>query len=180
MRAMPRTLFALTLVAGLMGSLGWLAPAWGQTSELDKRRALLEGTELFRRILFDRDCTPLKDFKDLVDKPERCIVIVLGDANAIRKVPDTQTLSWFIREAGGAALIASDRPMSNEYVGQLIAVAGVAIDGRTLEEFAVEDCYHRNYCPWLIPDSPGIPSLFGKGGVQGRDQPSFVSPPPQG
>ncbi len=160
MRAMPRTLFSLAVVGGLVVSLGWVAPAWGQGSELERRRALLEGTELFRRILFDKNCESLQDYKDLIDNPDRCILIVLGDANVIRNVPDRETLTWFLREAGGAALIASDRPMDADARGQLEAVAGVVIDGRTLEGFAEDDCYRQPYCPFLKPTAKGIPSLF--------------------
>jgi hypothetical protein len=150
------------LAAALTVTSGLLAPAQAQESQKDRVRRLLEGTEVFRRILYDKNCVSLKDFQDLVNEPEHCILIVLGDANAIRKIPDRTMLDWFLGEAGGAALIASDRPMSGDTRQNLEAVAGVRISGKILEEFNEADCYRRRFCPCLKPAKGTIPPLFGE------------------
>jgi hypothetical protein len=161
MTGTSRILRTLVVVAGLLVSVVLPGPLTAQEDKQEsaRRRALLEGTELFRRILCDKKCDPLAKFEDLDDDPKQSILVVLGDANEIRNVSDK--LATFIRR-GGAALIASDRPLDPQYADQLKAAAGVTILGRTMICNQEDACYHKPYCPLLVPVEDGMPPLFGQ------------------
>jgi hypothetical protein len=134
--------------------------ARGQEVEIDpeRRKALLEGTHVFRRILHDHGMTALEGFDDelLVNSPEKCLVVVLGDLDQLRYLP--RGLSAFIR-GGGALLAASDRALQNgEVRKQLRDVAGVSINAEPLICPNWQECYQGvAYCPWLVPLEGGAP-----------------------
>src|SRR5205814_44137 len=72
-----------------------------------RRKAILEGTHAFRRVLFDRGLTPLESFDSLVDEPRRNILIVLGDLEVINRIPGG--LQKFVKEGGAVLLARSGR-----------------------------------------------------------------------
>lgn len=125
----------------------------------DAKRAFAEGSHVFRRILFDADCTPLKDFHELGEDPAHSILIVLGDTHSLAQVP--RGVDQFVRR-GGALLLASDRRIADAVVEeQVLAVAGVTFTGQTnggqprrLDPRYMERvCYHGlPYCPYVVPD----------------------------
>src|SRR5262245_37482914 len=96
-----------------------LAPSFARSQEPKKdenrRKALLEGTHVFRRILYDHGLTALDGFdaETLHEEPGRCLVVVLGDLDPLRDVPGG--LGEFLRQ-GGAVLAASDRAIRDKSV----------------------------------------------------------------
>src|SRR5947209_2571980 len=114
-------------LAVLLAVLCVAAPCPAQEGERaqERRKALLAGTHVFRRILHDHNLSPLHGFKELEPDPRRCILIVLGDLSWLADAPDG--LESFVRR-GGAVLAASDRFLREEKAAeQLAAVAGVAV-----------------------------------------------------
>src|SRR5271154_2931094 len=95
----------LTLIAAFLTGLASLAPAQGNdiAGVKARRKALLEGTHVFRRILHDNDFSPLSDFASLAENPKQSVVVVLGDLDRIQEIRGG--LNGFIRD-GGAALLA--------------------------------------------------------------------------
>src|SRR5262245_58669677 len=93
-----------------------------------RRKALLEGTHVFRRILHDHNIEQgLESIDDVSAEPGRTLLIVLGDLNVLTKVPGG--LEQFLAD-GGAALLASDRRITDPDVRRaLFRVAGVTISG---------------------------------------------------
>ncbi len=133
-----------------------------QESREERQRQLLLGTHVFRRILHDHDLTPLARFEDLVEHPERSILIVLGDLDKLAELSNLLPggLETYVR-AGGAVLLASDRPVTNPVAReQLLSVAGVTIQHETLHN--PRNCYRGlSYCPQVWPVSGGSLGLFG-------------------
>ncbi len=121
-----------------------------------RRKAILEGTEAFRRLLFDEQLTALDDWSDLEEKPETKILIVLGDLDVLPK-----GLIEFARK-GGAVLIASDRRPSRVGVGDsLREMAGVSIRPHTLNCYAPIKCYRGlQHCPLVYQTVGALPALF--------------------
>jgi len=117
----------------------------------ERRRAVREGTHVFRRILADAELSPLDSFDALARSPKRTILIVLGDLNQIEKVPGG--LEKFVRD-GGAVLLASDRAVrkDSEARAQLLRIAGVTIQAETVVSQELTSCYKMlDYCPFLLP-----------------------------
>lgn len=118
--------------------------------------AFLNGTEVFRRILFDagKDAFP-NGFQPLdafgkLDDPAHSILIVLGDANRLTEVPGG--LENFV-EQGGVLFLATDRPLNREAAAALRRTAGVQVSGTFVLCDNPEACYHRLAdCPFLRPD----------------------------
>ena len=107
---------ALAAAAGLL--LLTAAPVPAQDEEKEPPSpAFLQGTEAFRRIIFDAGkelskdgFQPLKTFNDL-DDPQHTILIVFGDARRLAEVPGG--LKSFVQR-GGALFLATDRALPTE------------------------------------------------------------------
>jgi hypothetical protein len=145
----PPRLAAPALAAALAALL-LAAPAAAQDplDEPDFPRPVAEDTRVFRRLL-DPDWlnfTTLKSFADL--KPKDCILVMLGDTRRLTEVPGG--LQPFLQQ-GGAALIASDKPMTEGARAQLRQAAGVSITGYTWSHARnPAGCYRGiGYCPYL-------------------------------
>jgi len=118
--------------------------------------AFLNGTEVFRRILFDtgkdvfeNGFQPLDAFSKL-DDPRHSILIVLGDANRLTEVP--HGLRNFV-ERGGVLFLATDRPPHGEAGAALYRTAGVGVNGTSMVCDDKDSCYHGlPYCPFLRPE----------------------------
>jgi hypothetical protein len=160
------------LCAALLSSLFVTASA-AQDAQLpvpaERKKALLEGTHVFRRILYDNDCTALKSFDELKDDPSKSILIVFGDLDRITDVPGG--LANFVK-AGGAVLLASDRPLSDGNASaQLLAIAGVRIGEETVflnPHFRFRTPYKGlPYCPILEPVAGTSPALFSGDAKEG-------------
>jgi hypothetical protein len=154
------------MIAALLGP-GMLPSGQAQQSESAKRK-LLEGTEVFRRILCDKDCTPLSGFSDLERNAKHRILIVLGNLDSIAGMK-FRKLDAFVR-AGGAVLAASDRPLrSSEARDQLLEVSGVIISESTLGCKEENRCYKNfPFCPYVEPILGSDPFLFAIGGSVGE------------
>ena len=76
MSATCRRVSCAALLLGLFvaASAGQDAPPVQGTAE--RRKALLEGTHVFRRLLHERDCEPLRSFDALAEDPGRSILIL--------------------------------------------------------------------------------------------------------
>jgi hypothetical protein len=70
----------------------------------------LEGMHAFRRILYERQFTPVTSIDQLMSDPAHGVLIVLGDTEVLDSVPDG--ISRFV-EQGGALLVASDRQITH-------------------------------------------------------------------
>lgn len=159
----------LLLTCLLAGSAGFAGePEEDRPSRRERRRkALLEGTHVLRRILFDGGLRPLEEFEALGEDPARTLLIVLGDLNALRDVPGG--LDKFVR-GGGAVLAASDRPVTDDDARRgLLAVAGVSINHESLVCTTSFLCYRGvTYCPFIRPVPGAFPPIFrdAAGGFQ--------------
>jgi hypothetical protein len=147
----------LTSLATALALLVLLPAAQAQ----DAKRAFAEGSHVFRRILFEAECTPLKDFNDLGDDPAHTLLIVLGDTHCLTQL--TMSLPRFVQQ-GGALLLASDQPVQDvEVRRQLLTVAGVEILGQPRQVGVVnkDTCYHGlDFCPYAQPVRRTNPGLF--------------------
>ena len=118
--------------------------------------AFLNGTEVFRRILFDtgkdvfeNGFQPLNAFGEL-DDPRHSILIVLGDANRLTEVPGG--LKSYV-ERGGVLFLATDRPLNGDAAAALRRTTGVQVSGAFVLCDNPEACYHRlAECPFLRPE----------------------------
>src|SRR4051812_34454096 len=94
-----------------------------------RRKALLEGTHVFRRILHDHGFEAVKSLAD-VKEPGRTLLVALGNLDVLDGLPGG--LEKFLHD-GGAALLASDRQVRKAAVrSALIRVAGVSISADRL------------------------------------------------
>jgi hypothetical protein len=157
------------LLWGLSACLLLSMPAAGaaQDTPAQRRKAVLEGTHVFRRILYDHRLEPLNDFDSLADDPSRTLLVVLGNLDAIANVPGG--LKDFV-DRGGAVLLASDRSLrSDEARRALRSVAGVSISNDTLVCLNLEFCYFsREFCPYVYPARDDRLGLLGP--PPGRDR----------
>jgi hypothetical protein len=110
-----------------------------------------EGTEIFRKALDLLHFKPVKDFAAL--NPEDCILIMLGDTRRLTEVPGG--LTHFLQQ-GGAALIASDKPMQPAAKTALADATGVWITGFTWSQSTnLAVCYrNKDFCPFVQPFGP--------------------------
>ena len=96
----------LTCLA-LAALAAWALSAPVRAQEKDQAAAFLEGTEVFRRILFEMGFTPLDSFNSLGNDspidPADTVLIVLGDTGCLGQFPGG--LPAYVRK-GGAVLIA--------------------------------------------------------------------------
>jgi hypothetical protein len=124
-----------------------VAPAFAQRGETSpqRRKELLEGTHVFRRILFDQKLEALDNFGALAEEQRRTILIMLGNLDRLGEVPGG--LEHFIHR-GGAVLLATDRAVNGDPArGEVAAVAGVVITGTTMVCEEDEERYKKEYCP---------------------------------
>jgi hypothetical protein len=164
MRSLRRASVLLTLLAGVLVFPGWHPSIHAQPIDNAKaRRELLEGTDLFRRILHDKGCKPLKNFLELESDAKHSIFIVLGDLDSIARMKFVD-LGTFVR-SGGAVLAASDRPFRNAKAqNQLLDVAGVVISHYLPRCNRLDSCYKKlTDCPFVDPISGSRPFLFRTG-----------------
>jgi hypothetical protein len=139
------------------------APA--QDDKEARRKKVAEGTHIFRRMLFDKGFAspPLQNYDQLMTAPKRSLLVVLGDLENLNF--EGGGLRQFL-EQGGAALIASDRPVrSRESRAALIEATGVSIDDCTVTVPKDSDQAYNGlwYCPILVvPDGAG-PKLVEDG-----------------
>jgi hypothetical protein len=156
-RAPPRfsTLAARCVVALAIVS-GFPVPAAAQTQE--ERERFYEGTEVLRRIFFDRDCTPIESFRDVLERenPKDVILFFLGSGGIER----IDGLVDFVR-SGGAVMIATSNPVRSRDAETAIAeLTGLEIVGRRLvypRDTSDPDrvCYEgKPHCPILLAGDP--------------------------
>jgi hypothetical protein len=142
--------------------LAWLlllaaSTTQAQETPKERRKAVLEGTHVFRRILYDHNLTALGSFRELSEDPKSTILIVLGNLDRITEVPEG--LKSFV-ENGGAVLLASDRRPSQEAEKTLLEVAGVSISGEHLLGLDRAEYYKEWFCPFIRPLPGRTPALF--------------------
>jgi hypothetical protein len=70
----------------------------------------LEGMHAFRRILYERQFTPVHSMQELQSDPQHGMLVVLGDTDVVDSVPGG--IIQFV-EQGGALLVASDRRIAH-------------------------------------------------------------------
>lgn len=159
----------MRLVLSTVILLGTLASSLAaQDLDPDKavrRRDLLEGTHLMRRILFDHEFEALDDYNALADKPEQTLLVVLGDLQVLDQVPGG--LEAFIRQ-GGALLAASDRSVRDPARRELLAVSGVSINHEKLKTSRLNEAFEAlDYCPVVVSVPEASPALFQDAGITG-------------
>ena len=151
------------LVVGLFLLTAVPAPAQ-EPGKKPPSAAFLEGTEAFRRIIYDagKDLskdgfTPLKTFNDL-DDPKHTLLIVFGDAGRLTEVP--HGVESFVQR-GGALFLATDRRLP---WGVDVAVGRMTSYVVSGSEFVADDpasCYRGlDDCPFLTPQQGAQPDLF--------------------
>jgi hypothetical protein len=125
----------------------------------ERRRAMLEGTDVLRRIFHDQKYDPLDSFTDLKHAPEETVVVLLGGVQRIKDIPNGAR--DYLRR-GGALLIASHFKPNRQIDEEMLALAGVRITGHTmmLEPFAQDSGYQKRlHCPKVVPVNSGT-ALF--------------------
>jgi hypothetical protein len=157
-RLRPGPAACLLAVAALLAPA---APAPAQPA----RPPFGEGTHAFRRILHDLELEPLAGVPQL-DDPAHTLLIVLGETDVLDRVPGG--LTQFL-DAGGAALIATDRHVPHERLmdGFGLTVSGIPV--RLLRDNPEDSrCYRGlNECPLLLPGRNQSPALFGDARLPG-------------
>jgi len=120
--------------------------------------AFREGTEVFRRILYDRQFTALNSFDDLPRDPQHTILIVFGDGRPLNTVPFG--LKTFVAN-GGALFLATDKVLPQAAETDLIQTAGVRVSGDSVICKNESSCYHNlQFCPFLQSVGEANPDLF--------------------
>jgi hypothetical protein len=163
---------SLAALATLVATLGAAAPGPAQEAgnPSGRRAAVMEGTHVFRRILFDFPFQPLAGFDELRANPGQTILIVLGRADRLREVPGR--LEAYVRR-GGAVLLATDRQLTGSVREAVRATAGVSVSKESLVCTFPDLCYQRlGYCPVVIPTLEGQETLF-RHPSQGVTKPPF-------
>jgi hypothetical protein len=157
--ASRRILFAMAAaVAVLLPNVAYCQ----ETEDDARRKALLEGTHLFRRMLHDLKFKPLENFQELQANPSKSILVVLGETSALTRLPGG--LKNFVRR-GGALLLATDRslPKGTNLPRQLKDVAGVIINANTVvctNPDLSKKYKGFHFCPILQPIKGAEPDLF--------------------
>jgi hypothetical protein len=117
-----------------------------------------QGTEAFRRLLFELGFRPLHSFAELQEAPSESLFILLGNPNGLTHRYFPEGLHTFV-EQGGAVLIATDMPTVGEADQELGRLAGVRVTGETLvlrRRFLAQNSQHflynnSEYCPFVEP-----------------------------
>jgi hypothetical protein len=153
--AVRRALLAALLVVASAG------PVVAQITPAQRRKALMEGTHVFRRILYDEGFKALKSYDSLTEAPKKTLLVVLGDLDKLDNIKIEGGLKHFV-ERGGAVLLASDRPPRVPRAAKdLRAVAGVGIGKETFVSANDASVYkHMPYCPVLEPQLGAQPALL--------------------
>lgn len=142
------------------------APVAGQDQAKERRRkALLEGTHVFRRMLHDKGLTAHGSVRELLQEPERSLLVVLGDLECL-DLEGTGLKAFLAR--GGAALVASDRAIRDRNArSSLIEATGVSISGATVAvligphgEGNPEAYNNLSHCPILASAEGADPALL--------------------
>jgi hypothetical protein len=132
--------------------------------------AFREGTEVFRRILFERGFHPLESFNEL---DEHTILIVFGDGRQL-----TGGVRSFV-DRGGALFLATDKALPRAGEDALTETAGVRVTGRSVICKDADSCYHGlDYCPFLLPIRGENPDLFRNLTPQGASVSTVASNAP--
>jgi hypothetical protein len=153
-------LSGLTFCLGALGALVLPPRALAQAERIPFR----EGTHAFRRILFDQKIQPLGSVEELAEDRHHTLLIVLGETDVLGRIPEG--LAGFLR-AGGAALVATDRPLPANQLGEGF---GIGVSGRQVRAVRSEyfPCPHyRNFdeCPLVQPAHGVSPALLGGTGL---------------
>jgi hypothetical protein len=121
----------------------------------------------FRFVLEQLSLQPITDVEDLARDPSHSLVIVLGDVSPLEEIPGG--IVPFI-QAGGAALIASDRAIPERLEDAL----GVRITGALVSVRANEVSAYRGLaeCPIATP-TPGTLLLAGLDAIA-TNKPSYL------
>lgn len=158
--------------------------SFAQEERPTPRRAFLEGTHAFRRLLGDYGLKPLKSLQELKENRERSLLIVLGDLEVLDDLDEKKemTLSTFFW-SGGAALIASDKRLKSDAVA---AELRVRIGGRYVAVGQSATYRELHDCPLLYrnPFNSGADSLttrlFSRLETVALNNPSYLEQgPPQ-
>jgi hypothetical protein len=152
-RLRPGPAACLLAVAALFAAA---APAPAQPA----RPRFGEGTHAFRRILHDLDLEPLDRVQQLHD-PQQTLLIVLGETDVLDQVPGG--LQHFL-DAGGAALIATDRTVPNARLWDRFRFTVTGAQVRLAGDNLLEDPRRYrtfNECPVLLPSVDASPALLG-------------------
>lgn len=147
MRAAVVLLFFSTV--GLMAQ----EPAW----KAERRKALLEGTQVLRRILHDDQFTALESLDDLKTEPSKTLLIVLGDLDILGRLPGG--LEEFLA-SGGAALLASDRAITDRDARAVLrrtTGASISADSIVVDRDGFQG---HQFCPFLVRWPGSQPNLF--------------------
>jgi hypothetical protein len=97
------------------------------TGEAPPQRAAAEGTDAFRLMLKMAGLKPATSREDLLDHPTTGILMALGPAPTVDELAASGELRRFL-DAGGAVLVATDRPTSNE----LFSVLPARVNGQPI------------------------------------------------
>jgi hypothetical protein len=170
----PRWRWPAFLSAGLLLLIA-ASPAPAQSKQ---SKAFLEGTEVFRRILFDRQFTALNSFDDLAGDPQHSILIVFGDGDGRPLSEVRGGLTTFVAN-GGTLFLATDKALPGAAAAALIETAGVRVTGRSVICQDKDSCYHSlEYCPFLQPADAVDPDLFRNLTPQGASVSTVASNAP--
>src|SRR5437763_13410952 len=115
MSALARRACLLVLLVGWLQLPGGSAGAQEGITKEQRRKALFEGTHVFRRILHDQELKPLASFRELNEAPEKTILVLLGNLDDLLQIPGG--LKDFV-ERGGAALLAGDQRIQDPAADQ--------------------------------------------------------------
>ncbi len=141
--------------------------------------AFLQGTEAFRRVLYDAGkdfskdgFTPLKTFGDLYDPkthalndPRHTLVIVLGGPDRLAEIPGG--LEKFT-QGGGALFLATDERLSSEGAEFAVgSMTGFVPAGQLIDANKSSQCYRQLASfPFLQPEPEASPDLFRNVGLE--------------
>lgn len=157
---MTRFLQNLILMASAALFVGSNASVHGQAPiELDNHA--------FRLVLGQAGLEPLDSVRRVAIDPERTIVIVFGETSILDNI--STGLEEFVR-AGGAVLVATDRPPISPKVSRALGVAINSFRGR-----AFDPCYGDSAdCPFVCPASNDVAGLFETSSPIATNRPSVI------
>jgi len=142
----------VSLILGVLAHILFVPSVYAQ--QQPREEIPFEGTQAFSQLLRFHQLEPLKQAADLQKtKPADTLIVVFGDTDALDDIQlQIGSLRTF-QQAGGAILIASDRP-SHGRLGRF----GLRIDGAQV----------REHPGWAYKNTPQYPFV-----QRGRDHPIF-------